>query len=281
MSRFHILRSWMYHGTGQWPHSLSEEESLQILIASPLDSVFVEWNNSAIRGVVSTLHPASISTLQVISSNIASARYSYVSQTGRSLKFVAAEMANGLYSFQREAKRGGVSSKLITLADKRLTANVRDAVQALLGSDTPISISIKISFLETVPRNGGVFQDPHIDFSSRLLLGSPLGERFIAFFPLKESGMFVQMWDRTTSNAEGKVVFIPIGSLYVVPAGTVHGGGFKTFGPDNGRGHLYIWAGIDPDLSFRNDYFDIDQTRLSGSYMPSSVLGKLDQIWPN
>jgi hypothetical protein len=75
----------------------------------------------------------------------------------------------------------------------------------------------------------------------------------LGFFPLTEDGMFLQVWPRcpdrndTSTVIEGRIVFIPYGNLLLLPANTIHAGGFRTTpledecGPyGNLRFHLYI-----------------------------------------
>jgi hypothetical protein len=61
--------------------------------------------------------------------------------------------------------------------------------------------------------------------------------------------MFLQVWptsnNQDTSIAiEGQIIFIPYGKLLVVPASTIHGGGFRSSRMDqpygNLRFHLYV-----------------------------------------
>jgi hypothetical protein len=69
----------------------------------------------------------------------------------------------------------------------------------------------------------------------------------IGFFPLTREGMFLQVWQRDDTSREqieGEVIFVPFGKLLVVPAKTIHGGGFRTNVDaavvGNLRFHLYL-----------------------------------------
>jgi hypothetical protein len=116
-----------------------------------------------------------------------------------------------------------------------LVNEFESTLQAAVGSN---KIQYQGSFLkteETVP------QPAHVDFTWEYL--EEEGERlFIGFFPLTEEGMFLQFWENNEpKEAEtGKVIYVPPGKLFIVPADTVHGGGFKTSDAGNPRFHLYI-----------------------------------------
>jgi hypothetical protein len=89
-----------------------------------------------------------------------------------------------------------------------------------------------------------VYQPAHVDYDYPVLHehGHKL---FLAFFPLTEEGTFLQLWDQSKADenaqtVEGEVVFIPFGKMLIVPADTIHGGGFKRGETGNLRFHLYI-----------------------------------------
>ena len=89
-----------------------------------------------------------------------------------------------------------------------------------------------------------IYQPAHVDYDYPVLndYGNKL---FLAFFPLTDEGAFLQLWDKPKENdnstiVNGTVVHIPLGKMLVVPADTIHGGGFKRGSTGNLRFHLYI-----------------------------------------
>eukprot|EP00565_Helicotheca_tamesis_P000488 CAMPEP_0185724754 /NCGR_PEP_ID=MMETSP1171-20130828/1148_1 /TAXON_ID=374046 /ORGANISM="Helicotheca tamensis, Strain CCMP826" /LENGTH=295 /DNA_ID=CAMNT_0028392681 /DNA_START=156 /DNA_END=1040 /DNA_ORIENTATION=- len=85
-------------------------------------------------------------------------------------------------------------------------------------------------------------QPPHVDYTWEILEehGSDLQ---VGFFPLTEEGMFLQVWPTRPKEEkiiEGQIVFVPYGKLLVLPATTIHGGGFRTNTNGNLRFHLYL-----------------------------------------
>lgn len=86
-----------------------------------------------------------------------------------------------------------------------------------------------------------IYQPAHVDYDYLVL--NEHGEKlFLAFFPLTEEGTFLQLWDRTKAErtVKGTVVYIPHGKMLILPANTIHGGGFKKGKSGNLRFHLYI-----------------------------------------
>lgn len=98
-----------------------------------------------------------------------------------------------------------------------------------------------------------IYQPAHVDYDYSVL--SEYGHKlFLAFFPLTEEGTFLQLWNKPkddhdgatsidgkgTGKMPGQVVYIPYGKMLVVPANTIHGGGFKRGSSGNLRFHLYI-----------------------------------------
>jgi hypothetical protein len=74
----------------------------------------------------------------------------------------------------------------------------------------------------------------------------------ICFTSLEEkSGMFLQVWTGDSeTEEEGTIVYIPFGTLLMLPKYCIHGGGFAfTLDADSRvtnsyRMHLYVWAGV-------------------------------------
>ena len=106
-------------------------------------------------------------------------------------------------------------------------------------------------------------QGPHYDFLRKVMVHRPeaMNSRMnapvrsdnkhwlIGFFPLCKYGMFLQFWPNDKSGrllSEGTIVFIPFGTLFVVPCDTLHAGGFRFAISDheiNKRGHIFIYPG--------------------------------------
>jgi len=67
-----------------------------------------------------------------------------------------------------------------------------------------------------------------------------LGQLFIAFMPLTSDGMFLQLWKK--EEMVGRLVFIPFGSVLIVPIDTLHAGGMcSSSSTGNIRMHFYIY----------------------------------------
>jgi hypothetical protein len=89
------------------------------------------------------------------------------------------------------------------------------------------------SFLTT---ESSVPQPPHVDYKWEILeedsSTSSSSNLQIGFFPLTQHGMFLQVWprndDQHVTTIPGQVIYIPHGKLMVLPAHTIHGGGFRT-----------------------------------------------------
>lgn len=73
-------------------------------------------------------------------------------------------------------------------------------------------------------------QPAHVDYTWEVLEDDHGSTLSLGFFPLTEEGMFLQVWPRNDEIQEiqGELVFIPLGRLLVLPASTIHGGGFRT-----------------------------------------------------
>ncbi len=99
------------------------------------------------------------------------------------------------------------------------------------------------SFLTT---ESTVPQPAHVDYTWETINDS--SNLNLGFFPLTNEGMFLQVWPRNDDVDQifGELVFIPEGRLLVLPASTIHGGGFRTT-PYNDHGnlrfHLYMARG--------------------------------------
>mmetsp|Transcript_22377 Transcript_22377/g.52825 ORF Transcript_22377/g.52825 Transcript_22377/m.52825 type:complete len:342 (-) Transcript_22377:165-1190(-) len=99
------------------------------------------------------------------------------------------------------------------------------------------------SFLTT---KSSIPQPAHVDYPWEVLEEHARDQSLkLGFFPLTREGMFLQIWptaspcqDRSI-EIEGQIVFIPYGKLLIVPASTIHGGGFRTtpLGETGGNGN--------------------------------------------
>lgn len=103
---------------------------------------------------------------------------------------------------------------------------------------------------------------------------------FLAFVPLTPSGMFLQIWPE--KNQPGVVVFVPYQTVLLVPADTVHGGGFLSCPvTHNLRLHFYIYINDYANKTQKpaSEYFD--DTRYPGLYPQSQALtnGLLDKFF--
>jgi hypothetical protein len=83
-------------------------------------------------------------------------------------------------------------------------------------------------------------QPPHLDYA-RWLLSMLLNNQhlYLAVFPLTPDGMMLQVWNDQVAGV-GRLLFLPMNSILILPGNTVHGGGFMTAPGGNLRGHLYI-----------------------------------------
>jgi hypothetical protein len=132
--------------------------------------------------------------------------------------------------------------------------NLIDEFEALLyrtgcskGNLDSFEIEYQGSFMRTEGQT--IPQPPHVDFEwSYLEQSDPKGHVMIGVFPLSSQGCFLQIWPNNDKNEviEGRIVFIPYGSLLLLPCNTIHGGGFKSHpthdvsAEGNVRFHLYV-----------------------------------------
>jgi hypothetical protein len=94
------------------------------------------------------------------------------------------------------------------------------------------------SFLST---ESTIPQPAHVDYSWDILASTK--DLQVGFAPLTEDGMFLQVWPtapQETTTVPGQIIYIPFGKLLVLPASTIHGGGFRTAHHGNLRFHLYL-----------------------------------------
>ena len=98
-------------------------------------------------------------------------------------------------------------------------------------------------------------QPSHVDYTYEVLQEHEEHNTLkIGFFPLTKDGMLLQLWPTARSSdpsvrIEAEIIFIPYGKILLVPASTIHGGGFRTSSHDeaglygNLRFHLYVATG--------------------------------------
>jgi len=118
-----------------------------------------------------------------------------------------------------------------------------DRLECLEGRTTDCDVQGSYLSTETT-----IPQPAHVDYDWQVL--QSLGQHlYIGFFPLTKEGMFLQVWPSREKEEEptvsGQIVYVPFGSLLVLPATTIHGGGFRTTSrlstiAGNLRFHLYI-----------------------------------------
>ena len=105
-------------------------------------------------------------------------------------------------------------------------------------------------------------QRAHFDYDPSYLAQDGVTDYvYLAFTPLTPSGMFLQVWP--AEKQPGQLVFIPYRQILLVPANTVHGGGFlgSRFSDDL-RLHFYVYLNYKrhtpPDVQ-SNYYFNEDR----------------------
>ena len=112
------------------------------------------------------------------------------------------------------------------------------------------------SFLTT---KSSLPQPPHVDYPWEILEKHAANESLkIGFFPLTEEGMFLQIWPTASPSQdrsieiEGQIIFIPHGKLLIVPASTIHGGGFRTTALEEkgDHGNKHVNSGRSGNLRF-------------------------------
>jgi hypothetical protein len=96
-------------------------------------------------------------------------------------------------------------------------------------------------------------QNPHYDFRVDYLASSQASNIYLGFAPLTNDGMFLQVW---TGQGHGTVVYIPFGSLLILPASTMHAGGYCSRARSgNLRLHFYFYLNdVVPPTSNTNVY---------------------------
>ena len=144
------------------------------------------------------------------------------------------------------------------------------AVKNMLGRPVH-KIDVDASFLCS---EGHAPQRAHLDFNDADL-SKGQGRTFLGFTPLAPSGCLLQVWRR--QGGEGLVLFVPYGKLLLLPADTVHGGGFllSRFTRDL-RLHFYIYIDKAGQVIHRqNVYLDTDTYRDSAAIAEGRPLAQL------
>lgn len=98
-------------------------------------------------------------------------------------------------------------------------------------------------------------QNPHYDFKETYLASIEASNVYLGFTPLTNDGMFLQVWNK---QGVGAVVYIPFGSLLILPASTMHAGGYCSRARSgNLRLHFYFYLNdVIPPTSNTNVYRD-------------------------
>jgi hypothetical protein len=99
------------------------------------------------------------------------------------------------------------------------------------------------------------------------------GGRFVAYLPLCEKGLFLQIW---AGKGEGRLVFIPFGKCLFLRGNMVHSGGFCR-GNDfrqNGSGHFYLFLN-----TRRTNHCNMLKNVVSGEYRHATGIRKF--TWPD
>ncbi|KAL3793661.1 hypothetical protein HJC23_010233 [Cyclotella cryptica] len=130
--------------------------------------------------------------------------------------------------------------------DHQLHKDIQTFEDSLRQSLNHGNLTYRGSYMRT---ENTIYQPAHVDYEYSVL--NEYGHKlFLAFFPLTSEGTFLQLWNKPKNDHDGassmagklpgQVVYIPYGKMLVVPAETVHGGGFKRGSSGNLRFHLYI-----------------------------------------
>jgi hypothetical protein len=140
---------------------------------------------------------------------------------------------NDNLAYSMQAKRGIPTSP-------REVAHLEATLRETLSSPT---VQLQASFLKTVHQT--IPQPAHVDYPWQTLSEPSANDLFLAFFPLTNQGMILQLWPHPQGTpVAGQLVFIPLDKMLIVPSHTIHGGGFQTLPHDglegNVRFHLYI-----------------------------------------
>lgn len=195
-------------------------------------------------------------------------------------RFSDAVMAIGGLAVQiSEAKLGAVGARLEKAASRRMrgtneakllynTLRFPDAELTKLFKDViPFMCNILLAdeahplacdsgdeyLFETEERYGYMesitshVQYPHTDYPEKdiKMFEKGLNRAFLAFFPLSEAGQHLQFWvkDKRTGKVSSPLfIYLQLGQLLMVPASTIHAGGFRSgyCGFRNKRGHIYV-----------------------------------------
>lgn len=100
-------------------------------------------------------------------------------------------------------------------------------------------LTVESSYLKSP---GFAPQFPHFDFHARELEKNS-GKIYIAVTPLTAAGSYLQVWDKAVVGSAGVVLYVPYGTLLILPGDTLHGGGFQScFESLDLRLHFYIYV---------------------------------------
>ena len=128
----------------------------------------------------------------------------------------------------------------------------------VFGKSLMIGDSFKLQVMpNTLISNGSAVQMAHQDMDSEQLQAAE-GSCWLGFMPLTEYGQLLQVWPER--GQPGEVIFICHGTILLVPAETIHGGGFDLWEGDR-RAHFYICdqsQGHSLPQVLKNIYFSVE-----------------------
>jgi hypothetical protein len=152
-----------------------------------------------------------------------------------------------------------MASEKYEMEMKKCDKEIKDALMKM-GNVNSNKLAFQTSMIATEVH---MPQDPHIDYDSKK---EHVHRYMVAFLPLTETGMFLQLWSRSVNNlpVRGKIVFIPRGQLVLVPGNTIHAGGFRAdHRNDNQRAHFRLHFYVYPNedecapIDHKNEYVDV------------------------
>lgn len=145
-----------------------------------------------------------------------------------------------------------------------LEKDCSNAIANITGNDRTLKLTSTItSFLKSRIHS---VQNPHYDFTENYLESEEARNIYLGFAPLTEDGMFLQVWK---TEGEGTVLYIPFGSLLILPASTMHAGGYCSRARSgNLRLHFYFYLnGVTAPISNTNVYCDCNKIAFATKYL--------------
>jgi hypothetical protein len=144
-----------------------------------------------------------------------------------------------------------VQAQRLHVASNKFHGMMVDLVHSRFTDNEKEEVRYKMSGLRS---KRALCQNAHRDFLCKDLNmyeqkhGDLSGKLFVAFCPLSEEGMYLQVWVEEEGNknkkTEGRILFVPYGTLLLLRHDTIHGGGFKSsFLEMCPRLHFYVYHG--------------------------------------